>query len=206
MDFEKFDITVLYVEDQQILRDDIYAYLIKSFSNVIVAIDGEDGLQKFKQNHNNPHSIDLLITDIEMPRMNGFELIQQARKLNQDLHAIITSGLNFGRYIENINSIAILNTYIQKPVNIKVLFEHIKKAIQSIEARRQYKQQYNLTKQYQNALDNSAIVSKTDTKGIITYVNDTFCDISGYTRDELIGQHHNIVRDPDIPKELYEQL
>jgi PAS domain S-box-containing protein len=206
MSFEKFDITVLYVEDQETLRDEISSQLTKFFTNVIVAIDGEDGLQKFKQNHNNPHSLDLVITDIEMPKMNGFELVQQARKLNGDIHAIITSGLNFGRYLENINSIAILNTYIQKPIDMKILFERIKEAMQSINSRRKYKQQYNLTQQYQNALDSSAIVSKTDLKGVITYVNDTFCQISGYTKEELIGQPHSIVRDPDVPKELYKQL
>lgn len=44
------------------------------------------------------------------------------------------------------------------------------------------------------------IVSKTDSKGFITYANDYFCEISGYTQKELLGQPHNIVRHPDMPK------
>ena len=47
---------------------------------------------------------------------------------------------------------------------------------------------------YQKAIENSNIVSKTDINGIITFVNDEFCKISGYSYDELIGQNHNIVR------------
>ena len=43
------------------------------------------------------------------------------------------------------------------------------------------------------------ICSKTDTEGIITYVNDIFCKVSGYSADELVGQPHNIVRHPDMP-------
>ena len=43
------------------------------------------------------------------------------------------------------------------------------------------------------------IVSRTDLKGIITYCNDTFVDMSGFTRDELIGKNHNIIRHPDMP-------
>ncbi|MDP2185193.1 MAG: PAS domain-containing methyl-accepting chemotaxis protein [Xanthomonadales bacterium] len=47
--------------------------------------------------------------------------------------------------------------------------------------------------------DGDSVVSKTDTKGKITYVNRTFCEISGFSEDELIGQPQNIVRHPDMP-------
>lgn len=43
------------------------------------------------------------------------------------------------------------------------------------------------------------IVSKTDTKGRITYCNQIFIDMSGYTKDELIGSNHNLIRHPDMP-------
>ncbi len=61
-------------------------------------------------------------------------------------------------------------------------------------------------KQYKEAIENSNIVSKTDIDGIITFVNDEFCKISGYSREELIGQNHNIVRHPDVPKEKFKRL
>jgi aerotaxis receptor len=47
------------------------------------------------------------------------------------------------------------------------------------------------------------IISVTDPKGIITYINDTFVEISGFSREELIGQPHNIVRHPDMPSEVF---
>jgi len=50
------------------------------------------------------------------------------------------------------------------------------------------------------------IVSKTDLKGIITYANQTFMDISGYTREELFGKNHNIVRHPDMPVDAFAWL
>ena len=54
--------------------------------------------------------------------------------------------------------------------------------------------------------DSSSIVSKTDLKGRITYVNRDFLDISGFTESELIGQSHNIVRHPDMPPQAFEDL
>ena len=54
--------------------------------------------------------------------------------------------------------------------------------------------------------DGAFIVSKTDLKGQITYVNQEFIDISGFTQKELIGEPHNIVRHPDMPPEAFEDL
>jgi len=48
--------------------------------------------------------------------------------------------------------------------------------------------------------------SETDEKGIITYVNDYFTEVSGYSREELIGQPHNILRHPDMPKVVFKLL
>lgn len=59
---------------------------------------------------------------------------------------------------------------------------------------------------YQEAIENSNIVSKTDIKGIITFVNDEFCKISGYTKEELLGSNHNIVRHPDVPDSDFRNL
>ena len=53
---------------------------------------------------------------------------------------------------------------------------------------------------------NELIVSRTDLKGNITFANDTFAQISGYEIDELIGQSHNIVRHPDMPKVIFKDL
>jgi len=64
----------------------------------------------------------------------------------------------------------------------------------------------NLLSEYKKAVDLSNIVSKTNPKGVITYVNDKFCEISGYTRDELVGKPHNIIRHPDMPKEAFKEL
>ncbi len=50
---------------------------------------------------------------------------------------------------------------------------------------------------------NELIISRTDLKGMITYVNDTFAEISGYEVDELVGKAHNVVRHPDMPKSAF---
>lgn len=50
------------------------------------------------------------------------------------------------------------------------------------------------------------IISSTDKKGMITYSNRKFCEITGYSKEELKGQSHNIVRHPDMPKSIFKEL
>ncbi len=59
---------------------------------------------------------------------------------------------------------------------------------------------------YRLANDEIALISCTDTEGVITHANDAFCATSGYSREELIGQNHRIVRHPDVEPAVYEQM
>lgn len=56
------------------------------------------------------------------------------------------------------------------------------------------------------ALENVAVISTTDLQGNITYANDLFCKLTGYAREELIGQPHSIVRHPAVPKAVYKDM
>lgn len=59
----------------------------------------------------------------------------------------------------------------------------------------------------ETVLDDFAfLVSETDSKGIISFANDDFCKIAGYSLEELIGQPHNMVRHPDMPKAAFKSL
>jgi len=63
-----------------------------------------------------------------------------------------------------------------------------------------------VTQQEINYAESSVFVTKTDTKGIITYANDSFVEVSGFSREELIGTNHNLVRHPDMPSGIQEPV
>ena len=90
------------------------------------------------------------------------------------------------------------------------IFEKLKKYFGfediNFDKERKFKEVNELLNQYKNAVDELLIVSKTDPQGIITYVNDNFCNISGYSKEELIGKPHNIIRHPDMPKEIFKDM
>ena len=98
------------------------------------------------------------------------------------------------------------NEFFVKPLLGEILWDRIdfwldRQRIQSAQQR-----EGRLLQEYKNVIDKSMIVSKTDPHGIITYVNEQFCDISGYRADELIGKSHRIVRHPDTPESLFQDL
>jgi len=66
--------------------------------------------------------------------------------------------------------------------------------------------EYSLLEQYRHIVDATNIVSKTSPKGVITYANKKFVEISGYSQEELLGRHHNILRNPDTPKSFFKEL
>ena len=71
---------------------------------------------------------------------------------------------------------------------------------------KELKTNIKLMNQYQAAVDVSLLVSKTDTQGLITYVNDNFCKVSQYSKEELLGRSHNIVRDPDVSAFTFKKM
>ncbi|MQY42577.1 PAS domain S-box protein [Epibacterium sp. SM1969] len=61
-------------------------------------------------------------------------------------------------------------------------------------------------KQLLDAAEKVLVISKTDLQGNITYVNDLFCTLTGFEREEIVGKPHNIVRHKDVPKAIYKEM
>ncbi len=196
----KKNLTILYVEDEDVIRKEISIILGFIASKVVVARDGEEGIKKFEEN-----KIDLIITDVNMPKLNGFEMLRAIRKQSQ-VPAIILSAFSQPDFIKQANQIDIVNEYLLKPVDITILFDKINKNYEKIEKQREYQEVSRLLEQYKIAVDKSAIVSKSDINGKITYANEQFCKISGYNIEELIGNSHNIVRHSNNSKAFFEDL
>lgn len=68
------------------------------------------------------------------------------------------------------------------------------------------KKMQRMSLRYLDIIDKNIIASSTDLDGIITEASQAFSDVSGYTKSELIGQNHNIIRHPDFPKDVYKDL
>ncbi len=191
---------VLYVEDNQEAREMTLMLLEDFFDDIVVCVDGEEGFEKFKNS-----DVDLVITDINMPKLNGLEMSQKIKEMNREIPIIVLSAHNEEDFF--LESIKIgINGYILKPIDIEQLALTIYNITKELRYKKEAKENLNLLGSYQKAIDSIAIVSKTDTRGVITYVNDIFCKVSGYSKEELLGKPHNIIRHPDNPKSIFKDM
>lgn len=195
------DITLLYAEDESATQSFV-KILVKKYNNISLtfAKDGTEALSLYKQN-----SYDIVITDMHMPNMGGFELIENIHRLHpSQLVAMASAMEEKSDFIQAIN--LNIHSFIPKPLHPKTFTPILQELIQSVVAKREALLNATLLEQYKNAVDTTSILSKADLQGKITFVNKKFCELSKYKEEELLGQSHSILRHPDMPKETFANL
>lgn len=205
-------ITVLYVEDDALVRDQTKTIFEKLFHKVIVAFDGQEGLEKFKQNKD---EIDVIVSDINMPNMNGLEMMKEIDKINNSIPTIITTAHTNSDFLISAIDISV-DKYISKPLQIKELTISIVKAVLKY---RRLNNIENLAKNlvtkstqvddinstltqkldfyekensyYKAIVDTLVVTFKIDKSGNITEGSDKFFRFFNFEKDEIIGANIN---------------
>ena len=196
------DSTVLVIDDSRFMCKQLQNLLNVRNYNVEIALNAEDGLNILKEKE-----INAVVLDMELPDKHGLELLREIKDEDDFCHipVIIISATNDPEIIRKALKLG-TSDFIKKPFNIE---EMTLKVDLAIETNRKYVEalcSQKMLTEYKDAIDEGSLVSKTDPKGIITYANDLFCQLSGYKLEELIGQPHNIVRDPDMPQSVFKEM
>lgn len=109
--------------------------------------------------------------------------------------------------VENFEKTCIVNNGKRVKVNMSLaLMPDKQRVLIATKDITESKKKEKQLKDYLKLIDQNIISSSTDLKGRITYVSEAFCEISGYTKEELIGKKHNIVKHPDTSNELYKEI
>lgn len=177
------DICVLYVEDENDVREFTAKLLDSLLKKVYVAQDGLEGLKIFEENKND---IDLIISDINMPKMDGLTMCEAIKKINTEIPLVITSAHNDTNFLRRSIEIGV-TTYAMKPIDLYQLMESIIKAMEptilkkklielNLSLESKIEQEINKIKSILDAQDNIIIVTN---KEEITNVNKKFLDFFG---------------------------
>ena len=191
------NISVLYVEDEKDVREFTSKLLGSLLKKVYVAQDGLDGLKTFEENKD---EIDLVISDINMPKLDGLSMCEAIKKINSEIPLVITSAHNDTSFLKKAIEIGV-NNYAMKPIDLYQLIESIIKAMEPIILKRKLielnlsleskiEKEINKIKSILDAQDNIIIVTN---KEEITNVNKKFLDFFGVDNfDEFIATRKNI--------------
>ncbi len=119
------DKSLLYIEDDPVVLQNISKLLQNYFGQIYTAVDGEEGYRKFLE-----HQVDLLLVDIELPKLNGINLIKKIRKLNATIPIVVISAYTKTDYL--LESVELkLDKYIVKPFTSRKLRELLEKLNES---------------------------------------------------------------------------
>jgi PAS domain S-box-containing protein len=198
--------SILIVEDELpllTLLEKIIAKKIPSYSFEIDAISSYN--EALKAIHSKRY--DLILADYKLREGCGLDLLRDMKQKNTKGYTafIVATSYNSIDLLENLFDEGV-DAFLSKPFSVEHVVNTVLRLIKKVEQKKKMIENEYLLQQYQQIVDSGSIVSKTDTKGIITYVNEKFCQISGYKAEELIGKNHNIVRHPDTPKEVFQSL
>lgn len=185
MDF--LDLTLLYVEDDEKIQEQISQLLEKRVGKLLTATNGKDGLDLFKK-----EKPDIVITDIKMPLMDGLQMSAEIFKEKQNAQIIVTTAFTELNYLTTSIELGI-NNYTIKPIDKKQLMQTINRCAENIRLEKKEKELEKQLKESQNKFRlissivseffYSALYDKGEFK--IDWVGGAIQKITGYSAEEF---------------------
>ncbi|WP_432402784.1 Na-translocating system protein MpsC family protein [Wukongibacter sp. M2B1] len=117
-----YNLKVLYIEDEEFLREQLGTFIKRRVGKLYLACDGEEGLLKF-----NEYRPDIVITDLRMPKIGGIEMAKKIRNIDSICPIIVTTAISDAESIIDTVDVGI-DKYIVKPIDTNELVETMKKA------------------------------------------------------------------------------
>jgi len=198
----------ILIVDDNVKNIQLAANILKSTGlySIFFATSGQDALEQLQL-----RSYSLILLDINMPGLNGYEtalIIKKDSKAKKTPIIFLSANASKESIRKGFEHGGA--DYITKPFDELELLHRVKTHIELFNTEENLQQEVyeanTLLEQYRVAVDASSAFSKTDIEGNITYVNEKFCELTKYTKEELIGHNHNILKSSDVSNEVYKQL
>jgi len=207
-DFLK-NLTILYVEDDEIARIKLSKILKRFFKDVLLAANGLEGYILFQEQQLANNTIDLILSDINMPKMNGIEMLESIRELDTDVPIIYTTARSESEYLLRAIELNV-NHYVLKPIDTEDIINRIQEVCEKKYYENLLQSKNKELAQYLNIIDNVAAIMKLDENGKITFMNSLFeetflCDTKEYSGESLNTIIHDSTAN-SILEQMWETL
>jgi len=182
-------LTIMYVEDDESIRGSLSGIFKKIFGEVIICNDGNDGVNQFKYyTQERKSKIDAIVSDINMPNLNGIDMVKEIRTINEDIPIIFTTAHGESSFLMEAIKLKIAY-YALKPINTTELLQNISKFCMIEHNKLMVQKKEKEISQYMDIMNNIASIFSINEEGSITEANDLLSEISEYTKEELLGMN-----------------
>ncbi|MCD6330244.1 MAG: diguanylate cyclase [Candidatus Cloacimonetes bacterium] len=181
--------SILIVEDQHIILTYIKSILKKKFGTIHTALNGAEGLNLYKT-----HKPDIVVTDLQMPVMDGLEMIQHIRTLDPDAKILITSAYSNTNYMLKAIDLGVNGFHI-KPIDSDRLLEQIDALVKQLSLEEKALEEEEKFRVLSSAARDAIVMM--DINGMVTFWNQGAERIFGYTKEEVIGKELHKFLAPD---------
>lgn len=199
-------IDILYVEDDDIAREKLGSILKRLFKNVYLAANGEEGLLIFQKLFTNKNPVDLILSDINMPKMSGLEMLEEIREIDKNIPFIFTTARSESENLLQAIKLKV-NHYILKPVDIEDIILKSQEICQQLYLEKMIASKNKEVKDYLHTIENIAYILKMDKNADIYYCNNSFLEELGILEKEEKQKLNffNLIH-PDTSKNIIEDI
>ena len=210
-DFLK-NINILYVEDEEEVQELTSSFLSKFVNLIVSAANGKDGLEIFKKHYLDEElkNFDLIVTDINMPKLNGLEMLAEITKIDNEVPAIVTTAHTDSMFLKQAINQRV-RAYVSKPLNMHDLIDSIlvvsepkflKDKLEALNNELKIKVEKK-TSELQAILDAQDSLIQVVSDDSSFEVNQTLLDFCGYKSLDEFNQKHECISELFVEKNNY---
>ena len=184
-------VSVLYVEDEDIIRESLSVFLKRRIDTLFLAANGQEGLDAYLK-----YRPDIIITDIRMPVMDGLEMARQIREIDKEVPILITTAYNDEEYF--LRSIDIgIDKYVKKPINNRDLVAHLERLGRGVKQHRELQAKNRLINLILDISPEFMMISDLES---VEYLNRSFLHFLGFESLEAFQESQRRINDYIISK------